>query len=332
MADPTRPVDLVLSGGGVKGIGLVGALVALLDAGYRPRRFCGTSAGSVVSAIAAAAGDQLTGEEIKALTFALPYKKFLDPGPVESVPLLGPALALLRGTGIYKGDAAHTWIADTLESLGVRTFADLAVDDDDLPPERRYSLVVTAADVTTGQLIRLPWDYERVYGLDPDRQLVADAVRASMSIPFFYRPVALRNPTTRLTSTLVDGGVLSNFPLDTFDVTGPPRWPTFGVTVLPNLPEGNDKIIPGLAFLHRFGPPSLLERLVTTVIVGRDQAYLNLPWVSVRAIRVDATAVGFLDFDIDDRAKEALYQTGYDAGRKFLTGWDFDAYVARFRR
>ena len=91
------------------------------------------------------------------------------------------------------------------------TFGDLAIDDDELPPEQRYRLVVTVADVTTGQLVRLPWDYRRVYGLDPDEQSVADAVRASMSIPFFFRPVSVTS-AAGLTSTLVDGGLLSNFP------------------------------------------------------------------------------------------------------------------------
>ncbi|MGD1111991.1 MAG: phospholipase, partial [Mycobacterium sp.] len=33
-SDQSKPVDLVLSGGGVKFIGLVGAIVALMDAGY----------------------------------------------------------------------------------------------------------------------------------------------------------------------------------------------------------------------------------------------------------------------------------------------------------
>ena len=60
-------------------------------------------------------------------------------------------------------------------------------------------------------------DYRRV-GLDPDEQPVADAVRASMSIPFFFRPVSLR-ATSGLTSTLVDGGLLSNFPIDSLDRT-----------------------------------------------------------------------------------------------------------------
>ena len=333
MAEP-KPADLVLSGGGVKGIGLVGAVVALMDAGYRAQRVSGTSAGSIVGAVVAAAsmGDQLGPEEVKELALQLDYHKFTDPGTVERLPVLGPSLAVLRGTGIYKGDYAHDWVRSQLKNLGVRTFGDLAIDDDSLPAEQRYKLVVTVADVTTGQLVRLPWDYGRVYGLDPDEQSVADAVRASMSIPFFFRPVTLTG-ATGLTSTLVDGGILSNFPIDSLDRTDrrPPRWPSFGVTVLPNLPEGNDKVIPALAPIRLLGPPHLLESVITTVLVGRDQAYLSQPWVSARTIRVDSTDVGFLDFDISDNEIEALYVKGYAAAEKFLSGWDWDAYLERFR-
>jgi NTE family protein len=333
VAEP-KPADLVLSGGGVKGIGLVGAVVALMKAGYRAQRVSGTSAGSIVGAVVAAAsmGNKLGPEEVKELALQLDYHKFTDPGTVERLPVLGPSLAVLRGTGIYKGDYAQDWVRSQLKNLGVRTFGDLAIDDDSLPPEQRYKLVVTVADVTTGQLVRLPWDYGRVYGLDPDEQSVADAVRASMSIPFFFRPVTLTS-SAGLTSTLVDGGILSNFPIDSLDRTDgrPPRWPSFGVTVLPNLPEGNDRVIPALTPIRLLGPPHLLESVITTVLVGRDQAYLSQPWVSARTIRVDSTDVGFLDFDISDNEIEALYAKGYGAAEKFLSTWDWDAYVERFR-
>jgi NTE family protein len=327
--------DLVLSGGGVKGIGLAGAIVALMEAGYSVQRVSGTSAGSIAGAILAAGskGDQLTPDEVKQLTLTVPYRKFLDPTPITGIPLLGPAWSLLGENGIYKGDFAHNWVRSELKNLGVRTFGDLALDDDNLLPERRYRLVVTAADVTTGQVVRLPWDYRRLYGLDPDEQQVADAVRASMSIPFFFR-VSKLTGTSGSTSTLVDGGLLSNFPLDTFDRSDGklPRWPTFGVTVLPNLPQGNDKVIPGLAPLHCFGGPTLLENVITTMIVGHDQAFLNHPWVSARAIRVDSTDVGFLDFGISQKQMQALYQRGYQAAQAFLSTWNWTAYLDRFRR
>ena len=57
----TRPLDLVLAGGGVKGIGLVGAVVRLMEAGYRAHRVAGSSAGSILGSIGGRRqGDQLT--------------------------------------------------------------------------------------------------------------------------------------------------------------------------------------------------------------------------------------------------------------------------------
>jgi NTE family protein len=326
--------DLVLSGGGVKGIGLVGAVGALTDAGYVIQRVSGTSAGSLVGAVVAAASqrDQLSSDQVRELAMSVPYSKFRDSGLIEHIPLLGTGWGLLRETGVYRGDFAHNWLRSELNNLGVNTFGDLAVDDHHLLPERRYRLVVTVADLTTGQLVRLPWDYRRVYGLEPDEQSVADAVRASMAIPFLYPPVTLTSASGEQ-CTLVDGGVLSNFPIDSFDRPDgkEPRWPTFGATVLPYLPAPEiEQLIPGLGPFHWAGP-RFLERLITTMLVGHDQAHLSQPWVKVRAIQVDSTDVGVLDFGITRGEAEALYDKGYSATTEFLSTWDWPAYLVRFR-
>lgn len=187
------------------------------------------------------------------------------------------------------------------------------------------------ADLTAGQLVRLPWDYRRLYGLDPDEQSVADAVRASMAIPFLFQPATLKDAAGQ-SFTLVDGGVLSNFPIDTFDRHdgAVPRWPTFGVTVVPYLPAPTvQQLIPGLRL--PWNGPRLLESLLTTMLVGHDQTYLSQPWVKVRAIQVDSTDVGVLDFDITRAEADALYDKGYAAATEFLAGWDWPAYLRRFR-
>jgi len=203
----SKRADLVLSGGGVKGIALVGAVAALADAGYEAQRISGTSAGAFVGAIlaSATAAGRVKVPDLEQLAMDIDYASFLDQGPVERVPLLGPAVGVLTGDGIYRGDALHNWLVKNLAEFGVRTFADLAIDDDGLPPEQRYRLVVTVADVSIGQLVRLPWDYARVYGLDPDEQLVADAVRASTAIPFFSNRQLWPGPTAgcRRWSTVV---------------------------------------------------------------------------------------------------------------------------------
>ena len=325
-----QPVDLVLSGGGVKFIGLVGGIVALMDAGYSIKRVSGVSAGSVVAAILAAAsvGDQLTGEEVKELAFSVPLHRWRDSGPV---PFLGAAWGLVKETSMYRGDAAYDWIRSELKNLGVTYFGDV-VDEDRLVVGPRYKLVVTVADLTAAQLVRLPWDYPRLYGLDPDEQPVADAVRASMAIPFFYRPVKLTG-ASGTTSTLVDGGVLSNFPIDTFDRADgkPPLWPTFGITVLPRPNEGLGAVMPALKPLRFFEQTALLESLLTTMLAGHDQTHLSKPWVSARSIAVESTNVGVLDFDSPRGRLEELYDNGYAAAEHFLSTWDWPAYLDRFR-
>ncbi|MDD7937920.1 patatin-like phospholipase family protein [Actinomycetospora lutea] len=330
-----RPADLVLEGGGVKGIGLAGAVAAMTDRGWTAHRISGTSAGALVGAMAAAGA---VGEQLGEITARLNFREVADRSGIGRLPLAGPALAFLGGQGLYQGEWLHSWVADELAALGVHTFGDLRIEDDSLPRDQRYRLVVTCSDLTLGQLVRLPWDYRSVYGLDPDTQSVADAVRASMAIPFLFKPTTLTNPRTGLTSTLVDGGLLSNFPIDSLDRTDgrEPSWPTFGVTITTAPKPGiGDRV----ALFHsrwfdipQPAPLRLLEQLITTMILGRDQAVLNQPWVAARTIHVDAGAVGLLDFGISPDRARALYESGYAQAAEFLEHFDWRRYKRRFRR
>jgi len=72
--------------------------------------------------------------------------------------------------------------------------------------------------------------------------------------------------------------------------------------------------------------------MIATMLVGRDQAYLNQPWVIARTIAVDSTQVGVVDFGITAAETEALYQNGYQATRAFLSTWNWPEYVQRFRQ
>lgn len=323
-ADEDLRADLVLSGGGVKGISLAGVVVALTEAGYRPQRVSGTSAGGILGAMIASG---LVGEELGATARSVDYASFRDPAPLDWIPLLG------SNDGIYKGDVARNWFEGMLADRGVRTFADIADPDPSLPPERRYKLVVTCADLTLGRMVRLPWDYQAVYGLNPDKQLVADAVRASMSVPLLFQPVKLPNRITGADSTLVDGGIVSNFPIDSLDRTDgrPPRWPTFGVTIMPDVPGPSGTLLP--AWLRPLVPKpvKLLEEVAIVSLAGRDQAYLNQPSVRARAITVDSHAAGFLDFDLKPEQVERLYDDGYQAGQRFLAGWNWQDYLNTYR-
>ena len=126
------------------------------------------------------------------------------------------------------------------------------------------------SDITRGQLLRLPWSYEQ-YGINPDGQRLADAVRASMSIPFFFRPSFLAVPGGD-PSVLVDGGMLSNFPVDTFDRTDgkPQRWPTIGIKL-------SAKQVPNQAEHHVKGDLSLSLAMLGTMQSWSDQMHLDEP-------------------------------------------------------
>jgi NTE family protein len=267
------------------------------------------------------------------------------------LPLLGPTLSALLQNGVYEGDAVREWLKAELEKAGISTFADLKIRDprSSLAPNESYKLVVMTTDVTRGELVRLPWDYER-YGLDRDKQLVADAVRASISIPFFFKPVTMPGvgadqplPIDGVRSQLVDGGVLSNFPIDALDRTDgeAPRWPTFGVTLIPQLPRGNEQLLPILGAL-RHGPARLLrslgmlESLITTTVVGHDQGQLAKPWIAARSMRVDTNKFGVVDFELTQADQLELYRNGRQTAEGFLGDWQdrggWEGYLAAYRR
>jgi NTE family protein len=317
--------DLVLEGGGVKGIGLAGA-VARLDRDFRFERAAGTSVGAIVASLVAAG---VGGDELRAALLEFPFAKAVDKDLLDRIPVVGPVASLLLSRGIFETGFVRDWLACELERRGVRTFGDLRREDDRsaLPDDRRYKLVVTATDVTSGELLYLPWDYQR-FGLDPDEQLVADAVAASIAIPFFYEPVYLTNRHTQESHVLVDGGVLSNFPITVFDRTDGemPRWPTFGVKIIPRLPSHNREVIP---VAGRIPVPGVrqLEEVAATLVVGRDQTYLQRPCVAMRTMQVDTREVGVVEFTVDDARKQRVFQNGWKEADRFIAGWDWQRYL-----
>ena len=96
--------DLVLEGGGVKGIGLVGAYAALTDKGYTFHRIAGTSAGAIVGALIACG---MPPRELEQIMREVKYKRFQDEGFLDHLGLPGKAISLLFKKGIYEGKYLH---------------------------------------------------------------------------------------------------------------------------------------------------------------------------------------------------------------------------------
>ena len=316
----SEKADLVLEGGGVRGIGLVGAISELAKAGYSFQRVAGASAGAIVGSFVAAGCSPSKLDEIMK---SIDYKKFQDETLLSRFGAPGKVASLLLENGIYKGDYFQNWIENELAACGIRTFADLKLtgtEFEKLPKNLAYKLVIVTGDLSKGELVYLPWDYHK-YGLEPDEQSVAAAIRTSMSIPFFYKPAKLGE------STLIDGGWLSNFPVDAFDSPAEtqPDWPTFGI----NLSSGEES---NLTPRKITGPLSLGKALMDTSINGHDQRHLNKPETLARTMFVEVGSVKSTDFNITPAQQEVLFANGQKSAKKFLDTWDYGKYKQKFTK
>lgn len=315
----TVDIDLVLGGGGVRGVAFAGAIAALEDAGYTIRRVAGVSAGAIVGALTVAG---VPAVRMRSLARELDYRAFALADLFRSVQVPDPLSNVANRLGIG-GPPPDDWLRSVLSDHGVSTFGDLREDDpgSDLAAGRRYRLVVGCLDVTNRRVVRLPWDADR-YEISPDDLPVTTAVRASMSIPFVYEPVTLG--TDDRTGSLLDGGLVTHFPVSVFDRTDErvPRWPTFAIRLMPGRTPADGEISTNRA---------LLRALVETLLSSTDELATDRPCDRERTITVDTLGVRALQLGVDDRTNDRLYASGYEAVERFLSDWDHATYVERCR-
>jgi NTE family protein len=212
-----------------------------------------------------------------------------------------------------------------LEKKGKRKFRDLVMDEFKDSERYRYKLRVVASDLSRGKLLVLPQDI-RDFGIDPDDLDIAHAVRMSMSIPFFFEPVTMALPNKQEVY-IVDGGVLSNFPIHLFDDGTPnPPWPTFGYLLVEDDPS---RPITVRHEVH--GPMSMFAALFSTMMEAHDRMYIE-NGAFARTIPIPTKGVAATDFDLSKERAEALYQSGRTAADAFFSTWDFAQYKRNYRQ
>jgi NTE family protein len=313
---PNGLADAVFEGGGAKGIGHIGALAYAEEIGVRWVNVAGTSAGAITAALVTAG---YTATKIEAIMNEIDFRRFKDEDLVDKIPLLGKVISLVAEKGIYEGDYFEATMADYLARRQVRTFKDLVIPEYTGDAKYRYRLRVVASDVSRGKMLVLPEDI-RDYGQEPENLSVARAIRMSMSIPFIFEPVKEKLPTTGDTCYIVDGGLLSNYPLHLFDKKGTPSWPTFGF----NLREPSE----ARPIRTRIrGPVSLGLAIFNSMFSAMDRRYIEeRNWD--RTIGIPTLGVGTTDFVLSPARRRALYDSGYQAARRFFDDWwDWDRHV-----
>ena len=205
--------NLILEGGGVKGFAYTGAFEVLdsLQILKAVERVGGTSAGAIQATLLATG---YTPVEMARVAANVPLKRFNDGGWT----LWGGIKRIRHKFGWYKGEKITEWIEQLIAAKtgnGNITFAELHNQRN----EKGYKdLYITGTDLT--------WQCLRVFSYEnyPDMR-IKDAVRISLSIPLYYEAVLMDDrgkiyskpdDSTRL-HVMVDGGVLSNYPLFLFD-------------------------------------------------------------------------------------------------------------------
>ena len=322
--------DGVFEGGGVRGVAFLGALRCCHDLGIRWRKLAGTSAGAITAAVLAT---DLSIDDLEDLLGQLDYSIFLSkknsPLIINGDPaddLQSPAWTLLfltisRQMGEYSSLPFRQWLETTLSQGHLHTFADVKK----LSKDRELKLVIS--NLSRGEMLVLPDDLHRRESADSDalyQQLqlksaedfsVAEAVRLSMSIPLFFEPGKLGN------DLIVDGGILSNFPLWIYDKQSVgstpvvPRWFTFGFRLVDSGIESQVKIDT---------PLSMLAAMFRTMMKARDR-YHQREMDKGRVINIDVTDAGVTttDFNIDADRKAKLYRLGYLYTKRFFLSSNF---------
>ena len=333
--DNSKKVDLVFEGGGVKGIALVGALAVLEEQGYQPQYVAGTSAGAICAALVAAG---YKASEVHEIIANLDFNKLRDTAWEDDIPVFGAPLSLLKDQGIYEGRYLQDLMSDLLKAKNIVTFRDLVHEefgksDDWMDPKYKYKLQVIASDLTGRCMLSLPNDAAKL-GIDPDDLNVAWAVRMSMSIPIFFEPVWFPNPKTGEQHLIVDGGMLSDYPVWLFDSPGIPSWPTFGLRLVePDAKANIGEQIPEWQVVRRGGIQGALtymKALVGTMTGFYDRLYIEKADFA-RTIPISTLGVSSIDFGLPRERIDALYESGREAGEKFLSTWSFDGYIEAFR-
>ena len=322
--------DAVLEGGGVKGIGLVGAVCGIEAAGYSFNNVAGTSAGSIVASLL---GVGYTGAEIKEEMLKLDFQKIQGGDWFTRLGLCGKAIKLALKNGVYKADYLEDWLEALYKRKGKTHFGDIR--NQNVAEKRRYKFQAVASDLSDSRMLVLPGDLA-IFGINPDQFRIAKAVRMSMSIPIFYEPYILTDADGKK-HVIVDGGLLSNYPmwlLDDRKAALP--YPIFGLKFCSSTSEKPEPA----DYRQVYYLSGLIKAMVHTSMEAHDKYYISIskgdfqrtinisPIITLNGVQ---KKVSTTDFTIKHEAKEALFNNGFKAAKVFLRDWDFNRWKSTYR-
>lgn len=188
---------LTLAGGGARGAAHVGVLKVLDAEGIKPDFVAGSSIGAIIGSLYAAG---VPASRIEEILLTKEFRKAFFPTP-RGLKILSYAPRYLAVTmltpwkpqvGLYSGKSLANFVRKHLPE-GVENIEDLKIP-----------FAATAVNLINTKAVWMT------------KGSIAEAVRASSSVPFIYRPVKVNG------SWLVDGGLRTNLPTELAESVGAP--------------------------------------------------------------------------------------------------------------
>jgi len=251
--------------------------------------------------------------------------------------------------GINPGKDFENWITDVLKEEGINNLTGLYKLRNQLPSGLKYivdgsevksppKMAIITSDITTHTKVEFPKMAE-LYWQQPEKINPALLVRASMSIPFFFEPFKLENIPNAGTDNdpkwdeyaryygkvpnkvrFVDGGMLSNFPINVFHRTdgGIPSRPTFGARLSAYRENYSDT---DSFFGFNGAMISTMRQIYDYDFLLKNPDYRKL------ICRIDADQqFNWLDFNMAEKDQIALFELGASKAIEFLETFDWEEY------
>lgn len=257
------------------------------------------------------------------------------------------------GYGINPGDTFYDWIKDRLKENGVCTVSDLQAKAAQEPPNLHLreqhpegtnglkgDVTFITSELVTENKIQFP-EMCSLFATDTNNLQPAGFIRASMSIPIFFESYMIsdipceteeikkawmetfgeKDPPS--TARFVDGGMLSNFPINIFynPKVVIPRLPSFGIDLDDTKPEKDSKHPGGWSFLGYFG------RMFNTIRYYYDKDFLLKNQVYQKGIgKIPLSKYNWLNFFLSDQDKIDMFVLGAKAATEFLLQFNWIEY------
>jgi NTE family protein len=229
-----------------------------------------------------------TSAEITQIIKQINFSRFLDNGKIDRI---------AREYGYYQGNYARElfqgWVQEKLGSKDA-TF-------EDLHAAGGLDLRVYATNLTTRHVFE--FSYRRTKNVS-----LAEAVRASMSIPLFFSAVEIDG------QIFIDGGAVFDYPLagfgkDEIELTLGLAFAQSSVVATQSQEDLNFGFHQPLQYIHRL--ITVLQRVQSPVFALHDELQQN-------TILIDTAGINSINFRLSETEKETLIACGRQAVRGFF--------------